>query len=151
MNKYDKMWGTSTMPSVMDLQGTFEVNVTSGIFRILPANFQPWFKQINYSEGYNIIKGKKSGFFSVRIGMETINFDYYSEKNTYGWKPLLDKVRKVSDGCFLGQIYMFIMGKHRFMGYFSLNKCAKRNGNKVVKSQILDYRRVSYPHPKRNI
>lgn len=121
-------WKDTIIPRMEDLQGRFGVEILSGPFKLLVPAITVWEKQIDRNEGYNIINGKETGRFVIyqtlalpeEDSMLELNYDRNQEPKY--WKRMRDEMRMVEPGIFLGKIWMKILGKRRFMGYFSLNR-----------------------------
>ena len=118
---YDFQWQMATAPDLEDLQGEFKVEILTGFFKQINTT-KEWSKKMNGQMGHNIRDGKKGGvFIQYHRGSSTL-LDYNVRNNSFLWRRLVDLVRKISEGKYLGKIYIKGLGKYSFAGYFSLTK-----------------------------
>lgn len=123
----DKQWESAIAPTPKDLRGELKVKILSGPFVLWSYRFKIWLKHIGPALDYNTQDGKICGYFNVHYMTRKTLFDYDVAQNGSTWSRLRDTVRKVSDGNFLGKIYLWVWGKYRFVGYFSLTKQEPKN------------------------
>lgn len=119
--------------SIRDLKGEFYVDILTGL---------PSFRKLNHRKkisiehgdhrGFNTIfkKNRVFGHFKVEPdtckeleSLKVIKLDYYVPENSFVLNRMIDRIRCIERrNLYLGRYYLRIFGKHRFMGYFKLEK-----------------------------
>lgn len=76
-----------------------------------------------------LLRDLKWGYFSLEKGvspgrerLEVVTINYDRPENTFLTRGIRDHVRRIDEGMYLGTFNMFMMGRLRFLGYFSLEK-----------------------------
>jgi len=115
-------WEIGKRPINKHFQGDFNVKILSGIFRPLGLVYRNWSKTIVDASGYNVRKGKHTGFFIKLFKDNECVLDYNLPCNDVTWNRLNDHVRQLNPDYFIGKIYFKLFGKYRFAGYFSLTR-----------------------------
>lgn len=118
-------------PEVFEFNGEYLVDMLT----ILPSLRKFSHRKVFYTEnnrvlGYNILFTNKIwGRFFLEIGicqevdsLKVVVINYKRVENSFISNRIRDHIRYVQDGVFLGRFNYLIMGKLRFLGYFSLLK-----------------------------
>lgn len=138
MSHFDELWKESYSTSIKELQGTFDVKILSGWFKLLGMIYLVWQKIIGNDRGSNLQNKNEVGHFILSEILDKddricIYFDYNQLENVGFWLNLQDHVRQISKNYFIGQIYLKIRKKYRFMGYFSLLRIETEKNKKENK------------------
>lgn len=128
-NELDVIYKKSKKAGIKEFTGDYRVNMLTG--SIPDFSFAGHCKRFYLKDskltGHNIVlKIFTFGHFVVEKGeckdfnkMEAVILNY-GKNNNILTKNILDKLRKIEEGVFLGRYYSIKTGKPVFKGYFSL-------------------------------
>ena len=119
--------------SIKDLKGEYYVDILTGLPSIRKLNHR---KKITIDSkdhrGYNTVFKKKKVFGHFKVEPDTceeldslkvIKLDYYVPENSFIMNRMIDRMRCMErKRLYLGRYYLRLFGKHKFMGYFTLEK-----------------------------
>ncbi|MGA1821498.1 MAG: hypothetical protein ACMUIG_03110 [Thermoplasmatota archaeon] len=119
--------------SSRDLKGEFYVDILTGLPSLRKLNHR---KRISIEKGdhrgFNTVFRKKKVFGHFKVEPDTceeldsikvIKLDYYVPENSFIMNRMIDRMRCIKRRkLYLGRYYLRLFGKHRFMGYFTLEK-----------------------------
>ena len=131
----DEMWEKATLPEIEKLEGEHTVSISSG-FGWFPAKFvKTWTKVIcrpsttkgdwfRITRGYNLVNKKITGEFTVfgDLKNKCLELFYDLPTNRRFWRRCNDRIRRVDEKTLIGQVYFRFWHKHKFAGYFILEK-----------------------------
>jgi len=119
--------------SIRDLKGEYYVDILTGLPSIRKLNHR---KKITLDRtghsGYNTVFKKKKVFGHFKVEPDTckeledlkvIKLDYHVPENSFIMNRMIDRIRCIKRRkLYLGRYYLRLFGRHRFMGYFTLEK-----------------------------
>jgi len=122
------------VPQLGDFNGVYSVHMLT----VLPSlraflHRKVFYQQAGTVVGHNMIfRNKKWGYFSLQAdaGEDVdsgkalqIKYETDRRKNSFISSRMMDYVRCIEPGrLYLGRFYLFLFGRYRFCGYFSLSK-----------------------------
>ena len=130
-----KIFKQAKTPQILDFNGEYYVNMLT----VLPSLRRFSHRKVFYHDnnrviGYNVLFSNKIwGHFYLENGacreidcLDAAVINYNRTENSFISKRIIDYIRCVEkDFLYLGRFNYFLMGKPRFLGYFSLEKKAK--------------------------
>lgn len=131
-NKLDEIFKLAINPAGPELKGEYFVNMLTGLPSLRLFSHRKLFYQENKRVlGYNVLFRKaRWGHFFLEKGickemdnLEVLTINYQQGKNSSFTNKIRDYLRCVEKGnLYLGRFNYILMGKPRFLGYFSLSK-----------------------------
>ena len=135
-----EIWNKAVPPDISKMRSTYEVTIHSGPFDFYSKWVWVWEKAIsNYVNpktprcGKNYINGNYEGFFTITkdlipgLPKDEVYLNYEKgNRNTGKWNRMVDAIRIVEPGLYIGKIYFRLFGNKFFptyapMGFFSLH------------------------------
>ncbi len=129
--KLDHIFINGAKPSTGEFDGEYWVNMLTGMipnFR-WAGHRKRFFIKSDTHIGQNLVLLNNSfGYFTVEqgqceelggVGVVILN---YGNKNNFLTRSVMDKIRKIEPGLYLGRYYKVTDNRVKFNGYFSLNK-----------------------------
>lgn len=129
--KLDQIFIDGSAPSVEEFEGEYWVNMLTGMipnFR-WTGHRKRFFNRNGNKTGENIVLFNSSfGHFDVEQGqsedlndLDVVILNYGNKKN-FLTRSVIDKIRKIEAGLYLGRYYNVTGNFMQFKGYFSLEK-----------------------------
>lgn len=133
-NYYNAVWEGASFPTTEQLQGHFEVDIVTGLFRAITPFARQWEKRITSNIGWNTINDKVTGKFDIvhdeicpeagsEVNPELMGgtfLDYREDQTPWYWGRLRDEMRTVTKNYHIGKIWFRMQENYKFMGFFLL-------------------------------
>jgi len=129
--KLTEIFKQAETPKISEFRGKYFVDMLTGFPTLKKFSHRKiFYPESNKVFGHNVILANKIwGHFFLEEGicekidsLKVVVINYKREKNFFISRGIRDYVRRIEDDLFLGRFNYLLMGKPRFLGYFTLSK-----------------------------